>query len=289
MKVYLVPEGWMSIGIQRVARALARYRPDWVDLVATPEEADLQIVHMVGDGQRKHWLTGVAPRPFAAIQYCLRTTEFPNTKDWVDVWAEAKAVWSYYDLDEKMFEDGVLRVSINHYHAPLGVDADVFKPSVPLRKTFVIGTSGYIAETEGVRESYIAARQYSRQMFHLGPNLDLGPGVLYASGVSDADVADFWSRCSFVAGLRRIEGFELPAIEGLMCGARPIMFDAPHYRHWFGEHAEYVTEGSVESVTAQLIAIMGKPVRAVTAFERTACKLRFDWVSLCLGFWEALR
>src|SRR5688572_32592455 len=38
-------------------------------------------------------------------------------------------------------------VPLNFYYRPLGVDR-IFRPSMPPRKTFLIGTSGYVAETE---------------------------------------------------------------------------------------------------------------------------------------------
>jgi glycosyltransferase involved in cell wall biosynthesis len=107
-------------------------------------------------------------------------------------------------------------------------------------------------------------------------------------GLRDIELAEFWSQCSFVAGLRRIEGFELPALEGLMCGARPIMFDAPHYRRWFGEHAEYVPEVGAEELVDHLTHVMERPVRVVSAAERVEVLRKFNWKDLCERFWEAL-
>lgn len=285
MRVYLEPEGWMSLGIKRVAGALRQFAPKGVTIVATPEEAELQIVHMVGDGQRKYWIE--PQRDYAVVQYCLRTTELPNTKDWVGVWSRAKAVWSYYDLIAKVIEDGVQADGIVFYHAPLGVSG-VFRPSIPVRKSFLIGTSGYIAETEGVIEAHTAVQRLGKHMFHLGPNLHLGQDITYAHGMQDDELAGFWSLCSFVAGLRRIEGFELPVLEGLMCGARPIVFDAPHYTHWFGEFAEIIPEGTPEEVADSLFSVMAKTRRAVTPAERSRAAELFDWNTIVTGFWEAI-
>jgi glycosyltransferase involved in cell wall biosynthesis len=291
MKVYLEPEGWMSLGIKRVANALRMYRPGWATIVSNPKDADLHIVHMVGNGQRQHWLgNGPDPNlPYAVVQYCLRTTELPNTKDWLDVWQRARGVWSYYDLPAKIAEDGQVDPGINFYIRPLGVDA-TFRPSSPIRKRYLIGTSGRIADTEGVRECYEVCNALGRGMFHLGPNLELGAGsVTYADGISDEDLSDFWSQCGFVAGLRRIEGFELPVLEGLMAGARPIVFDSPHYRQWFGEHAEYVPEVAPSELVPYLLAIMSQPVRVVTAAERAQVAEIFNWKTITEGFWEAIR
>lgn len=288
VRVYLECESWMSLGIKRVAKALKTFAPKDVVVVEREEEADFTIVHMVGDGQRKHWLE--PKMPYAVVQYCLRTTEFPNTKDWIPVWEAATAVWSYYDLLAKIVEDqNVTSKGITFYHAPLGADASVFVPSRPTRKTYIIGTSGFIAETEGVRECHEAARSLERPLFHLGPDLKLGVGVTYVTGVSDILLAELWSQCSFVAGLRRIEGFELPVVEGLLCGSRPIVFDAPHYRQWFSGYAEFIPEVESAEVVEHLRSIMSRPVRAVTAAERADVAKKFDWRTLATGFWEVLR
>lgn len=284
MKVYLEAEQWMSLGIKRVVVALKRYRPDNVIIVETPEEADLHIVHMVGNGQKPACQTG---RPYAMIQYCMRTTETPFAQDWIQLWQNARAVWSYYDLLSIALEDGAETSGVRFYHAPLGVES-VFKPSAPVRKCFLIGTSGYIADTEGVRECAEVAMRLGRRQFHLGPNLGLGTNVMFATGLEDELVADFWSQCSFVAGLRRIEGFELPVLEALMCGSRPIVFDRPHYRQWFAEHAEYVPEVAPDELVEHLHAIMSRPVRAVTPAERSQVARTFDWQMITAGFWEAV-
>jgi hypothetical protein len=187
----------------------------------------------------------------------------------------------------KIVEDQNVTSGINFFHAPLGVDARVFKPSFPMRKMFLVGTSGYIAETEGVRECHAVAQRLHEQMFHLGPDLKLGTGITYVTSIPDSLVAEFWSQCSFVAGLRRIEGFELPVIEGLLSGARPVVFDAPHYTNWFGEFAEVVPEVDVDQVTEHLFNIMSRPVKSVTPAERSHAAQLFDWKTLVTGFWEA--
>jgi hypothetical protein len=292
MKVYQDLEGWMSQGIKRVGHAVRRYAPSDIEFVDTAEMADLVVLHTVGDGQRSRWLN--PDRPYAVIQYCLRTTELPDTKDWLPFWRTAKAVWSYYDLFEKCFEDesyprGDYQKPFNFYHAALGGDGNVFRPSMPMRKTFLFGTSGYIADTESVGECYRVCRKRDRDMFHLGPNLNLGDGVTYVTGIPDDTLAEMYSRCSYISGLRRVEGFELPAVEGLLCGARPVLFDVPHYRQWFGEFAEYVPEVEPAALVDHLLSLVSSPIRAVTQAERSQAVQQFNWETLVKGFWEAVR
>lgn len=275
MKVYLAPRADLSQGIHRVAQALRTYAPDWATVVDDPEQADFRIGHVIGIHGMQEW---VARGPYALIQYCYSTAG-GSTDEWQALWADAKAVWSYYDLRS---------VCPRFLHRPLGVGR-IFQPSVPARKRFIIGTSGYVADTECVMECYGAAQAVGAMQFHLGPNLNFGPGVIFAHGIPDAQVAEFWSQCSFVAGLRRCEGFELPALEGLMCGARPVMFDAPHYRQWFNDFAEFIPEGSPREVEASLTELFSRPVRPVTAIERAEAARRFNWKQLATEFWEALR
>jgi len=277
----------LSKGIQRVALALERYAPEGVTIVQEPKDADLWVLHVIGHGSMEE-----VPQyqgKIAMVQYCLLTTEDSRPEAWLPYWQRAEAVWSYYDLIQYAFDRGTpLPVDVNFYHAPLGVDSSVFQPSVPVRKRFVIGTSGYVADTECAGECAQAAFAAERMVFHLGPNLNLGKNAVYAKDLSDEDVAEFWSQCSYVAGLRRIEGFELPVLEGLACGARPICFDAPHYRQWFGEHAEYIQEGSKEDVTAQLTDIFRGLVRVVTPAERDEVVRNFNWSRLAGGFWDRI-
>jgi hypothetical protein len=281
----------LSLGIHRVANALIRYAPDWVKLVDDPDTADLRIGHCIGIQDMEAWC---AKGPYALVQYCLLTGG-GSREEWASLWKGARAVWSYYDLNEflrPLREQSTCGCGdgINFYHAPLGVDTSVFRPSMPARKPFLIGTSGFIAATESVEECHEVVKRLGRRQFHLGPTeMELGDDVTYMLRVPDAAVADMWSQCTFVAGLRRIEGFELPVLEGLACGARPIVFDAPHYSQWFGEHVEYVPEVAPAELVDALMEIMSKPVRPVTPAERSLVAATFDWKKLVAGFWEAVR
>lgn len=281
----------MGLGIHRVAHELTRWAPDTVEIVTDENDADLRIWHVLGDGERIPLLT--YEKPYAVVQYCLRTSEKPHTEDWADIWVGARLVWSYYDLAEKCAEDNVTAPS-NFYHAPLGVDSTVFRPRLQAgdpRK--LVGTSGYIASTESVGE-WVAARHTLNPwpwQFHLGPRLAVfksDPKVLCASGLSDEALAAAWSSCQYVSCLRRIEGFELPGVEGLCCGARPVCFDQPHYRDHYGEHAEYIKERSPEEVTADLLALIKGPCRAVSPAESVEARRKFAWEPIIKGFWERL-
>jgi hypothetical protein len=292
MIVYLDPPASMSKGIHRVADAMKKHLPP--EHVCGPlEQADLVVFHVVGvqNFDEVSLTDRIAEclargQRYAMIHYCLKTTE--NGGDpafWSPLWDGAACVWSYYDLRDVIPSWHTRPVCF--YHAPLGVDQDVFKINERARKLFTIGTSGYVAETEGVLEAYEAVQRVNGFMFHLGPDFGLGALCAPQTGLTDRQVADRWSECEYVAGLRRVEGFELPAAEGILCGARPIMFDQPHYRTWFDGLAEFVPED--DNLAESLERIFRGPYLPVSEEQLEEARRRFDWARLTAGFWERVR
>lgn len=272
MKVYLAPDAWLGKGIRRVAEALASYRPSGVEIVPSRDQADFEIAHIVGWGTVPAGLG--EDRPYAAVQYCWQTTEDPSLARWrSEVWNEARAVWSYYDLPTEKL-----------YLAPLGVDSKVFFPNGNAKR-YRVGSSGYVAASECVGEVHEALRRVGGEHAHLGPVLGI-TGVVYRNGISDAEVAALWRSCERVSALRRGEGFELPGFEALLCGTRPIVFATPVYRRWYGEHAEYVPEVEPLELVNHLAEVLAKDPRPVSEDERQEIRAAHDWQKLASGFWE---
>ncbi len=123
-------------------------------------------------------------------------------------------------------------------------------------------------------------------MFHLGPNVRRDPRITCWQGMDDKALAKIWASCDYVSGLRRTEGFEFPAVEGLICGARPVLFDRRHYQTWYGELAEYVPESSRPEVIDSLEGLFRSPYRPVTESEQAEAARRFGWPWLCHDFWK---
>lgn len=257
-------------GIDRIANALKRYAPEGIEFVSNEKAAELVIIYAYGQRRkvkkRIKWI-GERGQKYAMVQIALRSTANPNTQDWLPMWYKAKGVWSYYDLVELCHEDSN-GSAFNFYHAPLGVDAELFKDNQRVyTHKIVVGDS----RDESVNEVVRAAKG---NVFHLG------------TGITDEELVKGYSSSEFVSGLRRKEGFEMPVLEGLLCGARPICYNKPHYRYWFDGLAEFIPEGHPEEVIKSLETIFEAPRRAVTYKEQEWVRNRFDWKPICKGFWE---
>lgn len=279
MKVYLDVEP-RSLGraMYRVSEALARTAPPDVELVQDPTEADLMVCHLVGWAHWESLRPLALGRKYAVIQYCLKTTERVVDVWREQVWAGAQVVWSYYDLGWA-----------GQYYAPLGVDP-MFTQFTPVSrmKRYLVGTSGYVAGQECIDDWAKVVHDHGDRQFHLGPDLKLPADITYANGIDDAELARRWSSCWYVSGLRRTEGFELPAYEGLACGARPVMFDRPDARAWMGEYAEYIPE--VPDVRPYLMELASlKHYRPVTREEMDWVRATFDWGRIARGFWARVQ
>lgn len=298
MKVF-VPPHW-SRAIIRVADALKQYAPHTITCVDRPDQADLVVLHVIGrfDQVQRELDWGLRRgQQYALIQYVVRSSQKPSTEYWAGSsnnpgpWQRAKVVWSYYDLNALLDEDnwGFSFIPASQfYHAPLGVDTAVFRDQRMPRR-YKVMTHGSSWLTEGVREATLAATAIVGEepgrhpSVHMGK---LGRVPFFVEGADDRELAEWYSRCEYVCALRRTEGFELPAAEGLLCGARPILFDRPHYRQWYGDWAEYIPERDRAHVRADLERLFRAPRRPVTVAEQIAAASRFSWPTIVKGFWD---
>ena len=129
MKACVWADPNLSGAMHRIANALERWAPPEISITRRADEADLVVLHTIG--------TDVWPlikeiretgRAYAIMQYCLRSTQEPDSSKWLEHWQNAAAVWSYYDLAAALREDGIEadRWPASLYWAPLGADPDTF-------------------------------------------------------------------------------------------------------------------------------------------------------------------
>jgi hypothetical protein len=301
MKVFLQPPQ-PSLGLDRIAHALRRYAPAGVEVCQFPRNVDLTVIYAIGRRdhiERQCREIKQRDKRYAVIQVCLKSTMSPNVDDWVDIWENAIVVWSYYDLARQFYSagydtDGGWRFPQHFFHVPLGVDGQVFYDRFTSprwddlphnERNVTIVTSGHSRLSESVRECWLAAEQVEGTVVHLGP-LKPAKHVMSVTNVSDAELAVHYSASQFVSGLRRTEGFELPAAEGLLCGARPVVFDTPDYRWAYKSWAEYIHEGTRAEVVDQLVQLFKQGARPVTAAEREEAAHWFNWERVCGEFWQ---
>jgi len=295
-----------SRAIQRISDALAAHAPAGSE-VARPEtirkdvhrsrqiarEDEGDLVVMLVNGLHDHFYYQAdrcrsRGQKFAVVQIALRTTRQPSTSQWRELWKDAAVVWSYYPLDLWIGEDGGDPLDFNFYHAPLGVDASVFtvEPAAAERDVTVM-TSGQRRSQESVAECDDAAADVGGRIAQLGPTFGLRAQAEFHSGLTDSELATLYRRCQFVSGLRRHEGFELPAAEGLLCGARPVLYEQEHYLRWYAGWAEFIPERGQRNVTRDLRKLFERGPRSVSAGERAAAARLFDWGQIARGFWAA--
>ncbi len=273
--------------IDRIMHAIKKYIPlEKMYFVDSEDVADLVIVYAFGQRKKVWWRVEKLQRSkkkYVVVQLCVRDTTNPNTKDWLPIWEGAILVWSYYNLKQLCEEDGN-DSNFPFYYAPLGVDTKVFKET-KLDKRYVIAMGTH--RRESIRQILTAAKMVRKPVFSIGPKKDMGRyDVEFSNGMSDETLALYYSQCAYVSGLRRIEGFEMPVLEGLMCGARPICFDRPHYKDWFGDLAEYVPETTGINLTENLIFTFIRKYRPVTDEEKELVENKFKWETIIKRFWS---
>lgn len=275
----------MSRAMFRVAAALAAHAPKDIEIVDDPTTADVQVLHVIGfDG-----LAELKAPQHAVIQYCGST--MADHPEWQDIWRGARMVWSYYDLERHM------PPGVRFLLAPLGIDPMFAKRAnqePPSRKSLKIITSGYSTAPmqEPIQEVALAVDRVQGQMVHLGPKEIEGWVGEYPTcfqtqfNIPDQTLATLYASSERVSGFRHGEGFELSVIEGLVCGARPVVFDRPDMRMWYEGLAEFVPVCSGVELTERLVNLFKSPLASPTLAERQHVAATFNWHQIVAAFWD---
>lgn len=277
----------------KITEALKKHAPDGIEFVHSTKEADLAILHVNG---RFHQFTKYIEKlkklkkKYVVAQYCLRSTRYPRTEKWREMWEGAQMVWSYYPLNDYIREEGGDWEIPNFYHSPLGAEAELFSNKGDEEKEFIAMTSGWDTsrgDAESIKEVMDAAESVGEDVFHLGKtHYDL-PNVLAETGITDLELASRIRSCKYVSALRSTEGFEIPAVEALFCGVRPILFDQPHYRLWYDKWGIFIPEGTKDEVFESLSQLFFvDDYQPVTDMEREEAVEVFNWKRIVTEFWR---
>lgn len=281
-----------SRGVGRTARMMERYAPSRMEFLNTEKGAHLILLHVIGrrDHVRRTVEHAIHSRQrIAIIQHVLRSSQKPNATDWQDIWIQCELIWSAYNLPLISAQDGA-RWSAPFYHAPFGCDPDVFYAPLGNHRRYILGTASTSPEIESIQECYDAAKSTGRLHMHLGNSLPSEEHVVDVyHNISDRELATLWGQCEYVSGLRQIEGFELPAVEGLLCGARPLLYDAPHYRQWYDPWGVFIPyRPSCIERTKVIANALQERAKPVSDTERAHAAQFFHWQRIVQGFWELI-
>ena len=278
MKVYLeVEPASLGRAMYRINKAMKEFAPQSIQFTTSPEDADLQVIHSTDNNV----VNLIKNNNFVLLQYCIYT-EAPPTETWPYFFNKSKLVVSYVDLP-KLTGDS----NFNFYRTPFGVDPKIFYKTYTV-KTFTFLSSGYVPWYEAIKEVYDAVSETKGFMAHLGYNFKYGRGFYHFENLSEDDLRNLYNESFFVSGLRRIEGFEFPVIEGTLCGARGVCFNEEYYTHWYEDFVEYVNSGEPEYVVKQLVDLINKPYRAVTDKEIEYVKDKFSWETIVKNIWKKI-
>jgi glycosyltransferase involved in cell wall biosynthesis len=109
--------------------------------------------------------------------------------------------------------------------------------------------------------------------------LGLNGAVVHVAGISRADLADLYRRAAAVVVPSEAEGFGLPVIEALACGAPVVASDIPALREAGGPAAVYAPVGDVEAWAEAVVKVLTEPSSAPPRAERLAWAARFSWAA----------
>lgn len=291
MRVYVKPLGLFSPAMIRIAGALKRYKPAHVEIVDSLAAADLCVLYVISEDAIPFCVELVkAGKRYAIIQCCLETSGLPSATEWIPTWRAADVVWSYYDLRALAHSHG-----FKFHHAPLGVDVKFYSATDVLinRPNGFVMTSGHVSGPgcEAITPVWSAALRVGRRVIHTGAPSVVGddiphPNVSFVGKVSDETLASYYRLASCVVALRHVEGFELPAAEALTCGTRPLVFDQPTTRYWYGDLADYVEDTPNYIQLEDQIAHVFSRMTPLSLKEQTLARAIFNWQIHAEKFWS---
>lgn len=267
----------------RINKNMRRFAPEWVTFTEDRDKAELQILDIIGRGSLEY----LYKDNYIILQHCFLSSDDSSRETWLPVFAKAKLVATYMNLPQLIGSN-----SFNFHRIPWGADSEIFYKT-DTEKIHTILTTGYVASTESINEVYDALKSTLGNMVHIGSDFKLGHNYKHFENISDESLTSLYNKSYYVSGLRKMEGFELPILEGLLCGTRGICYNKEHYSHWFGDLVEYVEEDDYATLgiysnntKEQLEKIFSSPYRSVTNEEIEFIKNKFSWKTIFDGFWK---
>ena len=109
--------------------------------------------------------------------------------------------------------------------------------------------------------------------------LGLADAITHVCGLSRAELAEVYRRAPVVLMPSEAEGFGLPVIEALACGAAVVASDIPALREAGGPAAVYAPVGDVGAWSDLVTKLLTDPAAAPPRADRLAWAGRFTWTA----------
>lgn len=237
----------------------------------SPDRADINIIQVIGPGEAP--VIDKYSKSAVLMQHCYETA-CPDSTDYSSLWERCLLVTSFNNLPT------YTNKKFPFLHMPLGADVDVFKFQDKERICKVF-TTGHVAETECIDLLYKACQTTNQKFAHTGENFNFDvANYFFLPYMSDENLVDVLNKTECTFCMRLIEGFEMLGVEGLLCGARPIVPDLPCY-DWYRKfgYTIRVKNKTNEEIVNQIELLLEKDVEipVVSKEEMLEIKNIFDW------------
>jgi glycosyltransferase involved in cell wall biosynthesis len=175
----------------------------------------------------------------------------------------------------------------------LGIDDDflLFVGTIEPRKNLLTLINAFeeVLKTASLQPQLVIAGQkgwLTDELFDHVQRRDFGNRLRWTGYVSDEDLCSLYSSCRAFIYPSIYEGFGLPPLEAMACGAPVISSDIPSIREVLGDAAHLVSPTDVDAVTQSIIDLWnnsakrrhlseaGKTRAAQFTWERTAYQTR---------------
>jgi|WetSurMetagenome_2_1015567.scaffolds.fasta_scaffold136423_2 hypothetical protein len=231
-----------SRAIHRVCDGLTKYAPPDVEFVDDVKDADIQIVHVVGEGEVPLILRKQNNKTIIFMYCFLTSTSGSEPREyWKDAYKGALLTMSYYDLPTLMKEK-YPDFEFSFYRTPVGIETDTFFLDPVHRRSHSVVSTGHVDWAEKIEEWHDAFSFIGFDVVHVGRDFNYSRNFFPYEKISDTEMRKLYNNALYVNGMRVTEGFEAPVVEGTLCGARGVCFDTPNFRYWFNDIALFVPE-----------------------------------------------
>jgi glycosyltransferase involved in cell wall biosynthesis len=121
--------------------------------------------------------------------------------------------------------------------------------------------------------------QWTADQQELLGRLGIGPHVLQVRGLTRTAVAELYRRAALVVQPSEAEGFGLPVLEALACGAPVLASDLPSLREVGGSAATYCPVADLPTWSATADRLLAHPESGPGRTDRLAQAGRFSWAA----------